>query len=516
MDPCTLTATGMKDLLDRREITSLALTEAHFDRIDARDGALRVFTALFREQALASARRADERRARGERLSPIDGLPVSIKESLDVEGLASTLGVPSRRDHRAVADAAIVRQLRAAGAVVLGRTNVSQYLLYHESRNPIFGQTANPWDLGRTPGGSSGGEGASLAAGFSALGIGTDIGGSIRVPAHFCGVVGLKPTLDRWSNRGSNTALMGQEAVRGQVGPMARTVADVTLLMHAIDPLRGAELDGRVPPLPFGDPGSVDLRHVRVGVYETDGLVPSSAAVGRAVRRAADALREAGCEVVPFLPPRIPEHVYLYFAALSADGGAIVRRGVAGDEMDPVLQALRRIADLPAAVRTTLSRVLLVVGEERVARLLEVIGEKSVDEFWAITNKLRAWRFEVTDALDRANIQVLLCPPHATPALPHLGARDFLLAGSSSMVWNVLQFPAGVVPVTRVRKEEARRSTARDRLEKLAARVDEASTGLPVGVQVVARPWREDVCLAAMGAIEAAVARDEGHPKTPV
>lgn len=516
MDLCTLTATRMAELLARREASSVDLARACLDRIDARNGALRAFTAVFRDQALEAARLADERRARGEVRSPIDGLPVSVKESLDFEGLAATMGVESRKGHRATSDAALVRQLREAGAVILGRTNVSQYLIYHESRNPIFGQTANPWDSGRTPGGSSGGEGAAIASGMSPLGIGTDIGGSIRVPAHFCGIVGLKPTLDRWSNRGSNTSLMGQEAVRGQAGPMARTVADALLLMRAIDPVRGSALDGRVPPLPLEDPSRIDVPALRVGVYEDDGLIPSSIAVARGVRRAADALRARGCEVRPFAPPRLAEHIYSYFAALSADGGAILRRGLEGGSTDPVVKGLRRIAELPPAVRLAASRVALIVGEEWVARMLEAIGEKSVDAFWAITNQLRAWRFEVTDAMDRAGIDVVLCPAHATPALPHLGAKDFVLAGSPSMAWNILQFPAGVVPVTRVRPEEARRDRTRDRMEKLAAKVDEGSAGLPVGVQVVARPWREDLCFAAMAAIEAGVSADEGFPRTPV
>jgi fatty acid amide hydrolase len=514
MDLCTLAATRMKELLERREVSSVELTRAHLDRIEAHDRAIRAFTTVFREQALATARAADERRARGEVLSPIDGLPVSVKESIDIEGLAVTMGVPSRRTHRATSDGAVIRQLREGGAVILGRTNVSQYLIYHESRNPLFGQTANPWDLGRTPGGSSGGEGSAIAAGMSPLGVGTDIGGSIRVPAHFCGIVGLKPTLDRWSNRGSNTSLAGQEAIRGQIGPMARNVGDALLLMRAIDPVRASALDGRVPPLPFEDPARIDVSKLRVGFYEDDGLVASSTAVARGVRQAADALRARGCEVVPFLPPRLAEHVYLYFAALSADGGAILRRGLADGEVDPVITGLRRIAELPPSVRAAGARLALVLGEERVARLLEAIGEKTVDQFWAITQQLRQWRFEVSDAMDRARIDVVLCPAHATPALPHLGAKDFVLAGSTSMAWNIVQFPGGVVPVTRVRADEARRERPRDRLEKLAARVDEGSAGLPIGVQVVARPWREDLVFAAMGAIEDAVADDV--PRTPV
>ncbi|MGZ5971292.1 MAG: amidase family protein, partial [Polyangiales bacterium] len=346
--------------------------------------------------------------------------------------------------------------------------------------------------------------------------IGTDIGGSIRVPCHFCGIAGLKPTLDRWTNRGSNTALMGQEAIRGQCGPMARTSDDVAFFFEAVDPVKLTPLDGRVPPLPAGDSRAIDVRKLRVAVYEDDGLVPSSLAVSRGVRRAADALRARGCEVVSWKPPRLAEHVYLYFAAMSSDGGAMMRRGLEAGDVDPVITALRRGAELPNAIRVGLSRALLLAGQERLSRLLDAIGEKTVDRFWQITNQLRAYRFELTEAMDRAGIDVVLCPAHATPALPHLGSKDFVLAGSTSMLWNIVQFPAGVVPVTRVLRDEAHRDHPRDRLETMAAKVDQGSAGLPVGVQVVARPWREDLVLAAMRAIEDEARKDADFPKTPV
>ena len=222
-DLCRKTAVELCRLLAAGEISSEELTRAHLDRIDRVDARVKAFTMVLRHEALAAARRADEERRRGDARSPLHGLPISVKESLDMAGLASTLGAVSRKTHRAGEDAVVIELLRDAGAVILGRTNVSQLLLYHESRNPLFGQTANPWSLDHTPGGSSGGEGAAIAAGMSPLGVGTDVGGSIRVPAHFSGIAGLKPTLDRWSNGGSNTALRGQEAVRSQVGPMART-----------------------------------------------------------------------------------------------------------------------------------------------------------------------------------------------------------------------------------------------------------------------------------------------------
>lgn len=503
-------------MLDRGETTSEAIVRAQLDRIREVEPRVHAFTEVLEVEAIAAAKRADEERRKGHIRGPLHGLPVTIKESISMEGHASTLGVPARKNTLSSEDALIVRLLRAAGAVILGRTNVSQLLLFHESRNPLFGQTANPWNLARGPGGSSGGEAAAIASGQSLFGVGTDIGGSIRVPAHFAGIAGLKPTLDRWSNHGLHTAIAGQEMIRSQVGPMARTAADVALLFTAVDPTAMSAADPRVAPLPWSDPASFAMRGRGVGFFTDDGVVPSSLAVARAVTRAADALREQGATVVPFVPPDVDEAIYGYFAALSADGGETAFRYLGDGEPDPSLRSLRSIASLPNGVRKTAARVAGLAFEPRLSRLLSVMGEKSVSDIFRITAALRAYRAKVLSAMTRANIDVILCPAHATPALPHMGSKDFALAGSPSMLWNVVQFPAGVVPTTRVRDEEARRDKARDRFEKKAREVDKGSHGLPVGVQVVTRPFADELCLAAMVAIENGLATDRERPRTPV
>jgi len=509
-------ATTLARLLASGEVSSEEVTRAHLERIAVADGRLRAFTTVLRDEAVAAARRADEERRRGHVRGPLHGMPVSVKESIDMQGLASTLGIPARRSLVAQTDGGLVRCLREAGAVILGRTNVSQLLLYHESRNPLFGQTANPWSLAHTPGGSSGGEGAAIAAGMSPLGVGTDIGGSIRVPAHFCGIAGLKPTLDRWTNKGSNTALTGQEAVRGQIGPMARTARDVALLMGALDPRRMSALDGRVPPLPLGEPDRVDVSKLRIGFYADDGVFPSSTAVARAVRRAAAALGGRAAAVTEVAPPGLADAVYTYLAALSSDGGTTAWSQLRGGEVDVALRSLRTIGRLPDRVRRMGARALGLAGERRMSRLLEVMGKKSVTEFWRLTSVLRAYRDTLLGFMEDLDLDVMVCPVHATPALPHRMSRDFLLAGSPSMPFNIVQFPAGVVPVTRVRPDEAVRTSPRDRLEKRAARVDAQSAGLPVGVQVVGKPWQEDVVLAVMIALEAAIEGDADRPLTPM
>jgi fatty acid amide hydrolase len=473
------------------------------------------FTEVLGESALAEAARADDERAKGRARGPLHGLPVSVKECFDVGGKATTLGLASWRDRVAKEDSALVRALREAGAVVLGRTNLSQTMLFVESRNPLFGQTANPFELAHTPGGSSGGEAAAVASGMSPLGVGTDIGGSVRVPCHFSGVAGLKPTLDRLPTRGQRTVLAGQEIVRSQSGPLSRTVAGLVLLLRALDPRALSSLDPRVPPVPIEDPARIELPGLRVGMYTDDGVLPASRAIVRAVERTAAALRGRGCEVVPF-ELRADELMDDYLAALSADGGQLVLEALEGGEVDPSLAPLKQLARLPGRARRALAGGARALGQGRLSRMLRAMGEKPVAEVWRLTARLRARRLEILDRMAAAGLDALICPPFATPALPHGLSKNFALAGSFSMVWNAMDLPAGVVPVTRVREDETTRAASRDRMERQAAEVDRASAGLPVGVQVVARPWAEAAVLALMQAIEDAVRSSPDFPTTPV
>ena len=507
--PCDLQASELSQLLGRGELSSVEVVRAHLDRIASEDAALRAFTQVFPERALRDAALADDERRAGRIRGPLHGLPISLKENFDLAGEATTFGVPGRAQTRAAADAALVTVLREAGAVILGRTNLSQLGLYAESRNPIFGQSANPFSLAHTPGGSSGGEGAAIAAGLSPLGVGTDIGGSIRVPAHFCGICGFKPTLDLLPMRGVGTGIAGQEAVRAMAGPLARTTQDLVLFFSALDPARMSALDGRVPPLPFR---TASLGRPRVGLLLDDGLLTPSLSVQRAGRRAAQARAARGCEVVPWQPPRAREAVFLQLAAMSADGGSRLRRELRGQPVDPVLLALMKIARLPGLLRRGIASS---VKDALAAATLRSLGRKPVEELWRLTSEIRAWRFEVLASMDAAGVELIVSPPFATPALPHGGSKNFVLAASASMLWNIAQLPAGVVPVSTVRADEAKRDGAQGMLGKLAAAVDAQSAGLPLGAQLVGRPWQDARVLAAMQAVEEEVRGDEGFPRTP-
>ncbi len=512
----SLPATTLCDLLARGEVSSREVVDAHLDRIATLDPTLRAFTQVFVAEARAEADLRDDERRRGISRGLLHGLPMTIKECFDLAGLPTTLGIRARLSHRAARDAAMATLLRESGAVLLGRTNLSQTMLFAESRNPIYGQTANPFSLAHSSGGSSGGEASAVAAGLSPLGVGTDIGGSIRSPASFTGIVGFKPTLDRLPTRGQGSVLKGQEAVRSQGGPLARTVADLDLFFRAMDPNRMSALDPKVAPIPWRPLGSIAVRGLRVGYYANDGVLPVSASIARGIEIARSALSAAGCETVPFTPPDVASLFDEYLAAMSADGGEGLLDALREDPIDPTLAPLLSLARVPDSVRKGMARAARLAGQGSLARMLDSMGAKTARAFWGHIDALRSYRVELLDMMDAVGVDVILCPAYATPALPHGMSRNFTAASTPALLYNAVQFPGGVVPVTKVRTDETKRTSPQGLVERHAAKVDAKSAGLPVGVQIVARPWQDEVAMAVMAALEGAVRGRPDVPLTPV
>ena len=281
-----------------RKISASELLEHTIARIEALDGPINAIIVRDFDRAREAARAADAALGRGER-RPLLGIPVTLKEPFNVAGLPTTWGFPQFRDFQPAEDALVVSRLKAAGAIIIGKTNIPIGLRDFQSYNEIYGATNNPWDLGRSPGGSSGGCGAALAAGFGPLSIGSDIGGSIRVPAHFCGVFGHKPSLGLVPLRGYS--LPPARPVPGQgdlavVGPMARTASDLAL---SLDVIAGPDetRDGIGYRLALPAPRHDQLKDFRILVIDTHPLMPTGDAVRSAIGRLADRLGKSGARV---------------------------------------------------------------------------------------------------------------------------------------------------------------------------------------------------------------------------
>ena len=453
-----LTAAEMAAMIRQKKLSPVELVEAHLARIAALNGKLNAYVQLDAEGAVRQARAAAERVMRGDGLGPLHGVPLSIKSSIDVAGLRSESGTRLRAGYVARQDAPLVARLKAAGGIILGVTNSPELLMAWETDNLLYGRTNNPWDLSRTPGGSSGGEAAAIAAGCSAGGAGSDGGGSIRVPAHFSGICGLKPTPGRIPATGHFPTSVGPFALIGVVGPMARTAEDLRLLFEVMQgPDEG---DTSSAPVPVRWPDEREVKKIRIGYFEDDGRTPVTAETCAAVRTAAESLKRTGFEVVPFRPQGLEWARQLWWKFFGIAGGMLLgpmTRGHEG-ELSPIL------------------------GEfsSWVAREPVHSGE-SLLETWIGRDELRTEVFA-----QMREFPVLLCPVAAIPAFRH-GERswtvegravEYLDAWSYTEWFNLLGMPAAVVPVGQSR------------------------AGLPIGVQIVARPWQEEIVLAIAAALE--------------
>jgi fatty acid amide hydrolase len=436
-------ARALAAAVDRREVTAVEVAEAAARRAGTRGAALNAVAVPLYEGAAAAGARIDARPAG----RPLEGVPVSLKETLWVRGTPCCAGVERLAGARSRSDGAIARALRRAGAVILCKGNIAQLNWYAETDNPVYGRTENPWAAGRTPGGSSGGEAALVAAGVVPVAVGTDIGGSVRIPAAWCGVFGMAPTPGRLSLAGSrdDQLFAGQTLIRNRPGVLARDAADLRLVMSVLDV-------GGAPPRP--------VRTVRrVGVVRDNGVLAPAPAIRRAVAEAAARLAAEGLEVVDVELADAPEALALFDAVFTADGGRQLRR---------ILRGGRATREVARALTAAEGRAL---GPEELDRLAERIG---------------ALRRRFAAMLDREALDALIGPTHALPAVSHGTALDVVAGQSYASLYNLLGMPAGVAPVTRVAPDEEH---------------DRGSAGLPVAVQAAARPGDDEVVLTLLDRI---------------
>ncbi len=445
-------AASIARAIHEREVTSAEVVDEHLARIDEVNPSLNAVVVDNAERARADARAADQALQAGDLKGPLHGVPVTIKDCFDVAGLVTTGGTLGRAGLVAHSDATAVARLRAAGAVILGKTNCPEFCLAFETDNLVFGRTNNPYDETRVAGGSSGGEGAILAAGGSPLGLGTDGGGSIRVPSHCNGTAGLKPTTGRIPTTGAWPPFAGILEPTNAAGPMARFVEDLILALPVL-----AGPDGHDPvaiAMPVLDPDEVDLAGLRIAVHTDDGIVTPESAVIDAVNAAASALSDAGAAMTEARPTGIEKAPDLFMGIYASDRAKIFRDYLAEagtTEPHPMLDTTLGMFADSAMSAEDVARLLLAWGDYR----------RTMLEF-----------FQDYDAI--------LCPANAYAPLPHGQTVEHMLGHAYTFAYNLTGWPGVVV------------------------RGGTAPGNLPIGVQVVAQPWREDVALAVAREIEAA------------
>jgi Asp-tRNA(Asn)/Glu-tRNA(Gln) amidotransferase A subunit family amidase len=454
----SLSLTRLAELIRTRELSPVEVVEAHLSRIDELNPRLNAIVTLAPD-VIEKAKVAEAAAMRGE-FGPLHGLPVTVKDTIETAGLRSTSGSVMRAQFVPDRDAAAVARLKAAGAIILGKTNVAEMAMDYTTDNPVFGRANNPYNPLLTTGGSSGGEAVAITTCMSPGGIGSDLAGSIRIPSHFCGVAGLKPTVGRVPGGGQFPPATGPYSLGAVIGPMARHVTDLHLLFSA---LGGREL-------PSIETQINSIKRWRVAWYTDDGVSPVTTETRDAVQTAARSLREAGLTVEETRPPGVDRGHDLWLKLFSRASVVQLRNLYTGNE--------DKCGDFV--------RWRLATADNTPAPTLE--------------EYIRSWmeRDELRDALINwmTDTPLMVAPVGATTAFEHEAHKVMVgeqtlstfRAFSYSQAFNVFDLPVVVIPVAR------------------------SAEGLPIGVQIVGRPFEEESVLAAAAIVEHAVGGWQSPP----
>ena len=437
-------ATKIAKAIRMKEVSSKEIVDAYLKRIADVNPKLNAVVQLSAETAHEQSLMADNELAHGNLLGPLHGVPITLKDSFDSKGIVSTGGTMGRKDFVPSQDATVMARLRAAGAILIGKTNTPEFTLSYETNNLIYGKTNNPYDLECSPGGSSGGAAAIVASGGSAFDIGSDYGGSLRYPSHCCGITTIKPTSGRVPRTGHILPFGGLLDSFQQVGPIARYVEDLNLVLPLIS---GPDwIDPSIVPIPYGKPSEVDIKKLRIGFYTDNGIISPSTETIDIVKKTATLLEGEGSIIEEIQPNGIEESYDIMMGLLYANG-----------------ESVRRLLKDTGTKEDTLSWL----------EFAEPIDTILLDALIANWYKFRSKMLSFIK-----NYDVILCPVNAFPALPHGSIKDDLKAFSYTMTYNLTGWPSSVV----------RGGTSPDKL--------------PIGFQIVAQPWREDVSLAVAGYLE--------------
>ena len=448
-----------------RQVSPVELLESHLRRIEFLQPKLNAFVHLDADAARAQARAAEAAVSHNRPIGPLHGIPLTVKSCIDVSGWPCPAGSLVRKDYIPSTDAPLVARLKSAGAILLGNTNTPEFLMAYETNNHLTGKTSNPWNLAYSSGGSSGGESAAIAAGCSMGGVGSDGGGSIRVPAHFCGICGLKPTPGRVPATGHFPSGAGAFGWIGVVGPMARTITDVRALFEV---MAGPEAgDAHSAPVPLRSYSEKDLRATRIGILQSSALGNATPETRAAVERAAKLLSDRGFVVELFELSGLDRALELWWFFFGSVIAYLLNTSLSSQESQLSPQMSPQLSPM--------LREYLSIATPR--------DPISLDQFIQACAERDFLREKILRQMDR--VPILLSPVSSAPAFRHdegnyspgTGYRDTM---RFSQWLNLTGFPGASVPVSL------------------------SSEGLPIGVQIIGRPFEDELVLAVAESLEQA------------
>ncbi|CAI4227726.1 unnamed protein product [Auanema sp. JU1783] len=496
----------LREKLQKEELTASETLTAYIWKMLQVQERINCCTVIIKE-AVELAKSLDEKWAGRSDKPTLFGIPFSVKDNFYMDGYDCAVGLAKFVEQPKSTDCSFVVHLTNLGGVPFVRTNVPQALLSFVCSNSVYGTTLNPHDVTRTPGGSSGGEAALLAAGGTPFAIGSDLAGSLRIPAVMCGITTLKPTQDRFVVTGSHGGVPGRSRLGLSFGFFSKSVEEQIFLLKTT---LGTSEYREVTPLsvysPLIDSKLEAQRPLRIGYFDFDGFSLPVPSMRRAVIDTVEKLKASGHTMVRFTVPDVDVMANLLYKEVMPDGGAYARSLFENDIVDPYMKQFATLLKIPRCLRwvsciiSRISPQLALIAQSYVGGLEDLrITNEQVDEY----------RLKFVDYWKSSGVDALICPGFLTPAVPHNYPSRMALAAVSTGIFNLIDFPAGVVPTGAVTSEdddalmnEKEFPVGYNFAQRIVREACTKTVGLPIGVQVVTLPFEEELCLRLMGEVE--------------
>lgn len=501
----SLTVCELAEAIRSQKLSSVAVMSTYCQRAYKIGRSLHLTAEECFKEALLEAEKCDEETSRGHSRGLLHGVPISIKDHLEMLGYTSSVGLICKLDNPDTKTANIIELLKAQGAIPFVRSNVPQGIMWIECSNKIYGRGENPWDRSRIPGGSSGGESGLVSSRSSPIGIGSDIGGSIRVPCSFCGVYGFRVTPQRLSFHGVKTPDFGDTGGLDFVlcpsfGPIGRCVDDLILFMKAWFCSDMNIKDRTIVNLPFDNKVFENKRKLKIGYFYDSGIYRAAECYVGAIDKCCESLRDK-YEIVKFDVPNCKEIFITFFKLLNTCGNTPILDAMQGEDPEDYYKVPIFMCDHPYLF-SMIFALMRKIGWNRVVDILQAEINISAEDYVTLFRRLIRQIDETIHAWETAGLDALICPAVGVVAPEH-GKSDILISMIFCSIWNVVRFPSGTVPVGLVKKHEAfYEDKYHDAFTECSKTAMEGSEGLPYGIQVVTLPYKDELALKVMKDVE--------------
>ncbi len=495
-----LSLTNLIEKIQLGEYSSVQVVKVFIEKIKKINPIINALVVERFEEAIQEAKDADKMLSQGKSKGRLHGVPITIKECLDLIGTPSTFGMQSRKDDYPKQNDPYVQRLIDEGAIIIGKTNVSQLLAFFEADNPLYGRTLNPLNHRFSCGGSSGGEAAIIASGGSLIGLGTDLGGSVRIPAAFCGVIGFKPSMQRFYDFSRLSPNHQWELIASVLGVFGKNVEDIALILDILDGIKNP-FNKEISLSKLSNYKNIDVKKLKIAYYTHDGLIEPISPIVNDIKNLISELSEEGFDTIE-LPWKNFEQAEAFHTQINTIDGAkiFVDNIQKGEQLHPFIKTLVPLMRIPSHQIKWFGKVAGFFGQKQIKRLSQHFNDKDLT---TLQKEYENYVNSFNQMIKEQEIDIIISPVNSFPAYLHNSSRNLGSGGTYTLIYNVLGYPAASFPLENIKEISKTYSKFSIDLTKIEGRKIERQTeGLKTAVQIAAPTWQDEKVLTFLTYLE--------------